>query len=265
MTLEHLFSDAKMRRLYGPQSEIGDKSVYLAEMPKITVQGFGPSIGKVSMFIRYFGNNVMSGEKQSDYYYTEAEMKKYAKKDPSYPPKPNRVTFKDTNQFFNKVIKLNEHREFDNVIFCGGEPLLWQMEIAKIIRLSSEQLDHRMLSYDIETNGTMPIEPEISDWFKRANLNIRPNLSIDKGYPLIAQLMNHRSARQKERTWTHFEHEHWFVIFTYEDNLDKIQEIVERYKIPKNRILLESKENPLECMSACIQTGYRYSPSLEIQ
>jgi len=264
MALEHLLNDRKMKRLYGPQSEVGDKSIYLAEMPKITLQAFGLSIGKVSLFVRFFGNNLMTADKESDYYYTDSEMKKYRHKDPCYPPKPNRVTFKDNAQFFNKIFKLNEHREFDNVIFCGGEPLLWQMDIAKIIRLSSEQLNNRILTYDIETNGTMPIETEITDWFKRVNLNIRPNLNCNTGYSLISQITNHRSSRDKNKNWTHFDHENWRVIFKYENNLDKILKVIETYNIPKNRILLESVKYKLECMSECIKNGYRYSPSLEI-
>jgi organic radical activating enzyme len=263
--LEHLLSDELMKRQFGPQSEVGDKSIYLAEMPRITIQTGGPNVGKVSLNIRYFGNNLLSAEKFSEYYYTSHELKMAARrKNNNLPEKPNRVTFKDTEQFFTKVFKLNEHREFNNVIFCGGEPLLWQLEVAKAIRLSSEQFDQRSLTYEIETNGTMPVEPEISDWIKRSHINIRPNLEVVKGFPLVAQLTNHRSSRQKGVEWTHFEHKSWVVIFDYNDNIEQIDEFVERYKLSKDKIFLESKENPLECISVCIQNGYRHSPSLEL-
>lgn len=258
MALEHLTNDVLMKKYFGPQSEVGDKSIYLAETPRITIQKRNPSIGKVSLHIRFFGHHVNSLEKTNPYYYTSQELKKWETKG-TIPKKPDRTTFANFDQFFSKVFTLNSHLEFNNVIFNGGEPLLWQLDIAKCIRLSCEQFDNRKLTFDIETDGGIIIEPEISDWFKRANIYIRAKNNM---CPLLSQLTNHRSSRCNG--WIHFEHNHWYVIFNYDTvSMDNINKCIKTYNLSKDKILLESRKNMIECMKLCIKNGYNYSVDLE--
>src|SRR5271154_1102396 len=111
MTLGHLVNDKAMKVYFGPQSGIGDQRVYLAEKPFVTIQGEGPNIGRNTLFVRFFGCNLANscGKDWCDTkhsFYTTDEIKKDTSGNiVSVSSKPDRLTFKDVNQFCETIFE----------------------------------------------------------------------------------------------------------------------------------------------------------------
>lgn len=274
MAIDHLLNDKMMKNLYGPQSGIGDKRIYLAEMPFVTIQGEGPNIGKNTLFIRFFGCNLANscGVDWCDSghsFYTDKEAPKNDKGEVSeYPQKSDRVTFSDINQFFDKVF-VESMAEFNNVVFTGGEPMMWQMTIAHIIRMCRDK--NMGYAFEVETNGTIPIESELSDYFKLVHFNISPKVHVAKKFALIGQLNKEYSYNGKAAK---VNHDDWIIKFVWEreKTLQSILDCVTQYKIPKNKIYfmpegkstVEQNEKMKECAEYCINNGYNFSARLHV-
>jgi organic radical activating enzyme len=273
MRINHLESDDAMKKYFGPQSGIGDQRVYLAEQPFITIQGEGPNIGKNTLFVRFFGCNLANScgvdwcdSKHS--FYTNKEISTG-----EYPTKEDRLTFKDVNQMFEKVFMQNELGEFNNVVFTGGEPLLWQITIAELIRLIKDKYP-RNVSIEIETNGTMTIETELIDWFRMVHFNISPKIHVLGKFPLISQLTSEHLCDRAE-TFDYFDHDDYILKFVYEgvETQEKLKLFFEKYiEVPKEKVYLMpegiTREVQLQKMASvaeyCVNNGYNFSARLHV-
>jgi len=269
MGLPHLTNEKAMKNYFGPQSGIGDKAVYLAEKPFVTIQGEGPNAGKNTIFIRFFGCNLANscGVDWCDSghsFYTDNELKK----DPitgnptEYPPKPDRLTYASVEKFCEVIFELDSIAKFNNIVFTGGEPLLWQMTIAKILGYLKNQYN-RTVTVEIETNGTIQIEPELTDWFRMVHFNISPKVHVVKKFPLVEQLSTKT-----------FDHDDWIIKFVYEDDEteDQIASFIKKYDIENHKVYIMPEgittEVQIKKMQPiaewCINKGYNFSPRLHV-
>lgn len=255
LTLDYLLDERKLVQLFGPTAKVGSKKIFLAEKPKVTIQGTGPYSGNLSLLIRFFGNNLNNLKHSDISFYTKKDLSL-----PELPRKNNRVTFNDYEILYKKIFEYDGPLEYNNIIFSGGESLLWQLDISNIIRIiyTKNRLSHKIL--EIETNGSVLIDTDISDWMRTVHYNIRVNPVYQKSIPLVSQFL----GDIKEKNITHINHDRWCVIFKYSKNKYKrIEKLIQNHKIPKHKIYLECEKNDIiECVEKCIKCGYNYSPSL---
>jgi 6-pyruvoyltetrahydropterin 2'-reductase len=273
MTLQHLTNDKAMQTLFGEGVTAGDKRIFLAENPFVTIQGEGPNIGKNTLFIRFFGCNLANscGVDWCDSahsFYTNKEIKD------GFPDKPDRLTFADAEQMYEQIFEINNLSEFHNVVFTGGEPMLWQIQIAQLLQIIQDRYK-RTISIEIETNGTIGIESELMDWFKMVHFNISPKLHVAKSFILLNQLQNVGHVGEAGYNYMRFVHDDWIVKFVVDDKktaLKNIEECVEKYKIKKDHIYLmaegitqdEQNSKMKELAEYCINNGYNFSARLHV-
>jgi len=103
----------------------------LTEKPFFSVQGEGPNIGTPAIFIRLSGCNLDCDFCDTKYSWAEGEK-----------------------VLIDEIIKQVRHFKISHVTITGGEPLLQQKEL---IKLMEELLQINLFYYfEIETNGTIP-------------------------------------------------------------------------------------------------------------
>jgi 6-pyruvoyltetrahydropterin 2'-reductase len=269
MGLPHLTNEKAMKNYFGPQSGIGDKSIYLAEKPFITIQGEGPNAGKNTLFVRFFGCNLANscGVDWCDSthsFYTDKELKRDQETGlaTQYPFKEDRLTFPNVDKFCETIFEIDGLARFNNVVFTGGEPMLWQMSIARILQYLKNTYT-RDITVEIETNGTVPVEPELSDWFRMVHFNISPKLHVVKKFPLVEQLNSGE-----------FDHNGWIVKFVHEgeESEDNITLFLKKQKIDDHKVYIMpegiTRDIQMKKMQKiaewCITNGYNFSPRLHV-
>lgn len=268
MGLNHLTNDKALKTLLGPMAEIGDGKVYLAEQPFITIQGEGPNIGKNTLFIRFFGCNLANscGVDWCDSahsFYTKDEIK-----EGEFAAKPDRVTFASVDAFYNHMFVMNDLGNFNNIVFTGGEPMLWQVTIAKLLQLLRDKY-HRTITVEIETNGTIPVEVELVDWFKMVHFNISPKVHVCKKFPLISQV-----SGRSDIDGVPFNHNDWVLKFVWEGQktIPLVEKVCEEYGVDKSNVYLmpegisrdEQVSKMQELAEYCINHGYNFSARLHV-
>ncbi len=275
MSLFHLHNDKAMKNLFGPQSGVGDEQIYLAESPFITIQGEGPNIGKNTLFIRFFGCNLANscGVKWCDTghsFYTNKELiKNESEEIIDYPNKPDRLTFGSVDKMYEYIFM--QTTTLGKYVFTGGEPMLWQLTIAQLI-LKIKNNFERTVTIEIETNGTIPIETELVDWFKLVHFNISPKVHVGSKFPLISQINNCQISQ--ESSFENFEHDDWILKFVYEgkESNELIKQCLNRYNISPERVYLmpegitrkDQISKMTECAEYCINEGYNFTPRIHV-
>lgn len=271
MPLPHLTSDKAMQALVGPDSFAGDPRVYIAEKPFVTIQGEGPNVGKNTLFIRFFGCNLANS---CGVDWCDSGHSFYTNKEGNEAPKEDKMLFHDVNSFWEYVFETNSGlTEFNNIVFTGGEPLLWQYTIAELLQKLKNQYK-RTVSVEIETNGTIGIETELIDWFRFVHFNISPKVHVAKSFILLNQLQNVGHIGESNYNYSRFEHDDWILKFVWEtEKTNKlIEDCIQKYNIPKHKIYLmpegisrEEQTNKMQKLAEyCINNGYNFSPRLHV-
>lgn len=267
----HFENEKTIKALLGPQAYVGDPRVRLAEKPFVTIQGEGPNAGKNTIFIRFFGCNLANscGVKWCDSghsFYTTKELDPIASK-------PDSMTFPNVEAMYKYVFEDMGIAEFNNVVFTGGEPLLWQFTIAQLLRMLRDNYK-REISVEIETNGTVPIETDLTDWFRMVHFNISPKVHVVKNFPLIAQLNNCRSAKEAGSSFETFDHHDWCLKFVFEgeETKDLVKACLDKYNVSKSKVYLMPEgvtrkkqiASMAKCAEYCVNEGYNFSPRLHV-
>lgn len=149
-------------------------------------------------------------------------------------------------------------KEFNRIVFTGGEPLLQQVELVKLIKkLHSNNLN---LITEIETNGTIlpvltykiiyNVSPKLSNSNNLENKRIVPNV-------LNWHVKNNSNFK--------------FVVSTIED-LDEVNDLVNKFKIPRENVYLmplgATRKEQMKNMEGVIKMaklyGYNFSPRMHI-
>ncbi len=117
----------------------------LAEAPFSSLQCEGKTINKFSYFIRLFGCNYDCSFCDTKFAWDKAYD------GISY----NVDSLRDT--FIKEYLKNVTGIVVKNIVFTGGEPLLWQKQINKFI----EGIPYDDASYEFETNGAIELKKEL--------------------------------------------------------------------------------------------------------
>lgn len=272
--LNYLTNEKELKKLFGPFVNVGDKQIHLAQKPYISIQSEGPNIGKVSLFITFFGCNLANtcGVELCDAshtFYTKKEMFD----NETYADKPDRVTYPNCEKMYESIFEMNPLGEFNNIVITGGEPMLWQIEIAKLLMFLRDRYSN-YVTVEVETNGTLPVEEELIDWFRMVHFNINAKIQFHTKFPLISQITGIRESNKDLVSFTEFDHSAWCIKIIYtsksiEKDLDKL---VNTYDITKDKIYIVPEGstkamhllNIKKCVDFAINNGYNFSPRVHL-
>ena len=219
-----------------------------------TIQGEGTNVGKPSVFLRLSLCNLHCSWCDTPYTWNWENT----------PWKTDTGTkYKKTEQIISlsplEIKSLLEKEKCKNLVLTGGEPLIQQVEIKKLLELLSSEW-----SVEIETNGT--IIPESLAHFSHVQYNVSPKLS-HSGNPVELALIPASLEWFSKCPKAYFK----FVLSRKED-LEEVRELQERYNIPYERIVLmprgtsseEIKKSSLEIINLCMEHQYRFSDRLHV-
>ena len=150
-----------------------------------------------------------------------------------------------------------------NIILTGGEPLL---QDNSWLNLMQQLRDHDpAYRFEIETNGTIAPSEAFNAMVTQYNIS-----------PKLANSGNDAPLRLKKPAMSFFAKstKAWFkFVIAEETDLEEVKEIIQRYQLPKTRILLmpEGRDDTalqrrrLWLADLCRDQDYRYSDRLHIQ
>jgi len=188
------------------------------------IQGEGPEMGKPTIFVRFSGCNLNCKFCDTKYHKNGKEM--------------------NEEDVINEIKK----HSIKNITFTGGEPLLQEYDIDRIINNLGWKYN-----YSIETNGTL-----ISMLY--------PGYDVMVISPKKNNINNECINLYKNWKNTYFK-------FVYENKNDLWWEkLIEKYEIDKKKIYImpegATREEQLNKMSEvieyCIQKGYKFSPRIHV-
>jgi organic radical activating enzyme len=216
----------------------GDVEIYKA------VQGEGSSLGEPCIFVRLHGCTLDCVWCDTDY------SKKGAFIEMSY------------QEVADKIIELSGDK-IDSVVFTGGEPLIQQEGIEKVIRILQET--GKLFWFEIETNGTI-----------KANDYLLQNLDAINCSPKLRSSMNPTEKRYKKEVLKFLAKsdiiDFKFVTDGGESEISEIKEIIKECGIEKDDITLMPKgdnsedvlANTKKLVDIAINEGWKITTRLHI-
>lgn len=173
-----------------------------------SIQGEGKYIGISSIFIRFGGCNLQCPWCDTKYIWTERGEYTYA----------------------DVIDYINENPEFQHIIITGGEPLIYQDDIVKILTNTPEKI------VTIESNGTLKPNMRLAQLMRDGLWSISPKLyRFEKG-SLIREIVG----------WNAFLNcQFKFVIDDIEKDMERIKFLIQTKTITQPIIIQPNgqKEN----------------------
>ncbi len=208
-----------------------------------SIQGEGKNQGKISLFIRFNKCNLKC-------FWCDT---KYIKKEIS-------KSEKEVKDF------LKQNKEIENLVFTGGEPLLFQDEIKRLIEFAEELNKKR--TYEIETNGTIKLKKETVKFFKRRrvlfNISPKPVWSQEIKLNVEPILINQLKVEKIP----------FIVKFVVKDKKDEdfVINIAKKYNISNNLIYVQPNCLKMEeCLEIgrkvikfCLENNFNFSSRIHI-
>jgi organic radical activating enzyme len=215
-----------------------------------SLQGEGQHIGWPSIFVRFWGCNLrcrFDGTECDTPYAVYKEFDKAVTKTP---------------QDVMKEI-INNHNA-TNIVFTGGEPLMYQEFIIELMELLIEKDNN--YTAEIETNGTIPLEGRtITHYINLFTISQKLKVS-NQPENYEKKRINHNALKTFPQHKSYFK----FVIRNKED-LKEIREFKQKYPhmlvylMPEGRTQEELQKTMKKVAEICIKENYYYSPREHIQ
>jgi 7-carboxy-7-deazaguanine synthase len=147
-----------------------------------------------------------------------------------------------------------------HLVITGGEPLLQQDSLCALLE---RLLEERKFFVELETNGTIKPGKEILDIVSQWNVS-----------PKLAFAGNGSYASEKPECFETFKklNAYFKFVIQSEKDLEDCEEIVQKYSIPKNKVVLMPEainsrlleERGRMLFSYCKDKGYKFSTRLQI-
>lgn len=127
--------------------------IILAETPFVSIQAEGNTIGKLSIFIRFSGCNFQCSYCDSKFTWSTNKN-------------DNIETYDNAQHFVETYSHLFLNSKVQNIVFTGGEPLLYQDQMVDIMEAIEKAKQESLIynprmtlnTYEIETNFTVPLK-----------------------------------------------------------------------------------------------------------
>jgi 7-carboxy-7-deazaguanine synthase len=175
--------------------------------------------------------------------------------------------------------KFGDHGKAIHVVFTGGEPLLWQDEIADVIK---ELVKYGLYDVTFETNGTVELNSYLSNVLKDFGITVTFSISPK----LSASGESYEKAIKPEVIWSYYQHvrdtEDLFLskailkfVVAEESDLQEVERIaLDYYKeiedtlpvylMPAGGCFEEYNALAPKVAQWAIDNGYKFSPRLHI-
>jgi organic radical activating enzyme len=206
-----------------------------------SIQGEGNSVGVPSLFIRLSGCNLSCSWCDTKFAWGEGE-----------------------DVSFDEILTWFAEYEIRNVVFTGGEPLIFEKEIYEfILYMNHRGIDVRI---EIETNGTI-LPKHLKGFF--INYNVSPKLSnsnvtLEQRYkPDVLNWFNSISGMFGNSIFK----------FVYDDNSDgEILKMVNKHEIdetkvyimPKGDTTLKLDKTQEDAVKFALRHSFNFSPRLQV-
>ncbi len=150
-----------------------------------------------------------------------------------------------------------------NVILTGGEPMLQQPGLVKLMQaLRQFHPDYR---FEVETNGTLLPTPAFDAAIDQYNVS-----------PKLENSNNSRKLREKPAVYPFFAKNskaHFKFVVAEKADLDEVLELMDRYHIPPEKIWLMPEGSDRQTLTKrrpwlveiCKTRGFRYTDRLHVQ
>lgn len=220
-----------------------------------TLQGEGSSLGLPAVFIRLSQCNLHCVWCDTPYTWnwektpwSHEDGKKFSKKEQSLELSPE------------EIAPLITRYDCPRVVITGGEPLLQQAEIVRLIPLL-KNVPH----IEFETNGTRLPSPELDTLATQYNVSPKlANSGMDKKMRLHDEPLSFFAKSVKAS---------FKFVVQNETDLAEIAEIQKEHAISPEKITLMPEGRQAEILrkraqwlaALCIEKGYRFSPRLHVQ
>ena len=146
------------------------------------------------------------------------------------------------------------------LVVTGGEPMIQQSQLLPLL----ERLKNKGFGIEVETNGTIMPDPELS--------NLIDHWSVS---PKLANSGNPRPWREVPEVYAFFADlpsSHFKYVIENENDLAEVQGIAEKYNLAPEKIILmpeaQNRDVLLErsrwLVELCKSRGYRFSTRLQI-
>ncbi|MFN2421041.1 MAG: 7-carboxy-7-deazaguanine synthase QueE [Gemmatimonadota bacterium] len=213
-----------------------------------SVQGEGVTCGLPSVFVRLGLCNLRCGFCDSAYTWDWR----------LYDPKLEMMS-SDVEDVARRVME-RAGDGIRNVVLTGGEPLLQARELAELASL----LHAEGFRIEVETNGTVcpsdELAAEVDQWNVSPKLESSENTRTRREIPAALEWF----ARAADAYWK-------FVVISPED-LSEIKELVARYRVPKERVILMPEGTDAETLTersrwlsgTCQENGFRLGTRLHV-
>jgi 7-carboxy-7-deazaguanine synthase len=213
--------------------------IYLAEPLHTVIQGEGPNLGKKMIVVRTAGCELKCPECDSPHTWKRKGLKY------------------NINVLRNELEKISKLTGIQHIMLTGGEPQLYEHEITKLFCRSR-------FDWDIETAGLKPWNYYLSN-HKRITFNFSPKIGAlvprqkQNWYALDVLAKNYSIKIVVSKD-------------TWEEDIKIIYNLIEEYKLPRNKIYLMPKGITREeilkqssfLIEKCFSEGLNFSPRLHI-
>jgi 7-carboxy-7-deazaguanine synthase len=214
-----------------------------------SIQGEGPTVGLPSVFVRLGLCNESCEFCDTPYTWDWR----------TYDPKVELVRV-DVEDVARRVRELAADG-IRNVVLTGGEPMLQARQLTAL----ASMLRSDGFRIEVETNGTIRPGEElvrlVDQW------NVSPKLE-SSGNPLAR-----REVPAALEWFARHAHAYWKFVVLSPDDLPEIETLVERYRVPKERVILMPEGTDPETLAersrwmadACQERGWRLGARLHVQ
>lgn len=208
-----------------------------------SIQGEGPSIGVPSVFLRLAVCNLRCSWCDTKYSW-DWEHYDYEKE----------VTELSVECVAKEILAY----DCRHLVVTGGEPMLQQIELGRLLQKLNA------FYVEVETNGTIVPTQEIRDSVDQWNVS-----------PKLSNSGNSREAREIAECYDRFNslsNSYFKFVVEDRDDLREIIELLARYSIPRERVILMPESTSPESLreksvwlaEACKSEGFRFSTRLHI-
>lgn len=215
--------------------------LFVSEIFK-SIQGEGPKIGTPSIFLRLGICNLHCDWCDTPYTW-KAGVRDYKAI--------------DIEEIVSQTKKLRQKQNIHNLVITGGEPLLQQEKLEKLLALP----EFKNMEIEFETNGSMPLLPSFKKMAEKRNFsfNISPKLtdSGNKPYKVFVYpravlkfvYVNKKSEKLIEK----------FL----KDQSEDVKN-VPVYVMPEGVTVEAMKEKYPQLLDFCLKRGFTFTPRLQI-
>lgn len=221
-----------------------------------TIQGEGLNTGRPSVFLRLSLCNLHCTWCDTPYTWNWENT--------PHPPCTSGLKYKKSEQIIElsveQLLPLLLDTPCRNLVLTGGEPLIQQKELAKLIEALSDEWQ-----IEIETNGTI-IPDALPNAERAIQYNVSPKLPHSGNDPGIA-------LKSDELNWfAQYPKASFKFVISQPDDLQMIKTLQQEHGIINEQVILMPegtlsdtiRQKTLPLVEICLREGYRFSDRLHV-